>query len=69
MISILNFNYLLSDSVSDIDNSLYLLDEKNSGDLFMLLENEYIDHYAVENKIQSLKSDIFGLNNFLKLKA
>lgn len=69
MISILNFNYLLSDSVSDIDNSLYLLDEKNSGDLFMLLENEYIDHYAVENKIQSLKSDIFWLKQFFEVES
>lgn len=68
MISILNFNYLLSDSGIDINNSLCLLDEKNSGDLFMLLENEYIEYYAIENKRQSLKSDIFWLKQFFEIE-
>lgn len=68
MISILNFNYLLSDN-DNINNSLlfdFHLPEKDfkSGDLFMLKEKEYINYYAISNKMRSLKMDVFWLKNF-----
>lgn len=67
MISILNFNYLLSDN-DNINNSLlfdfHLPEDFKSGDLFMLKEKEYINYYAISNKMRSLKMDVFWLKNF-----
>lgn len=67
MISVLNFNYLLSDN-DNINNSLlfdfHLPEDFKSGDLFMLKEKEYINYYAISNKMRSLKMDVFWLKNF-----
>ena len=67
MISILNFNYLLSDN-DNINNSLlfdfHLPENFKAGDLFMLKEKEYINYYAISNKMRSLKMDVFWLKNF-----
>lgn len=67
MISVLNFNYLLSDN-DNINNSLlfdfHLPENFKSGDLFMLKEKEYINYYAISNKMRSLKMDVFWLKNF-----
>lgn len=67
MISVLNFNYLLSDN-DNINNSLlfdfHLPENFKAGDLFMLKEKEYINYYAISNKMRSLKMDVFWLKNF-----
>ena len=67
MISVLNFNYLLSDN-DNINNSLlfdfHLPEDFKAGDLFMLKEKEYINYYAISNKMRSLKMDVFWLKNF-----
>lgn len=67
MISVLNFNYLLSDN-DNINNSLlfdfHLPEDFKAGDLFMLKEKEYINYYAISNKMHSLKMDVFWLKNF-----
>ena len=67
MISVLNFNYLLSDN-DNINNSLlfdfHLPENFKAGDLFMLKEKEYINYYAISNKMHSLKMDVFWLKNF-----
>ena len=67
MIYVLNFNYLLSDN-DNINNSLlfdfHLPENFKSGDLFMLKEKEYINYYAISNKMRSLKMDVFWLKNF-----
>lgn len=67
MISVLNFNYLLSDN-DNINNSLlfdfHLPEDFKAGDLFMLKEKEYINYYAISNKMRSLKMDVFWLKIF-----
>ena len=74
MISVLNFNCLLS----DIDNITLSHDfdylpedynEKNAGELFMVNEKGYIDYYIISNKMHSLKCDIFWLKRFFEIET